>query len=564
MMNWLWNAIGSGAALLVQALLKVIGTFLNSVLVQPLLQIIVLPLLGATLFQPFTLTGSGMVAQVAGAVWKTMQIASVGIALASLVWGAFRMTAGGISGKSNKAEMVEGLGIYALTMAGGYTFLTILLSVANSVTGSLFNLSKGLAALSYNQAAPTGASLTLVVFYTFFQPLLMLGLLGALIWVVSIWVMRQVDLIFYTGLLPVTAALALTGNKQAFKWNWDEAVGAVLSQLAMAVAWWIGWVILGGDFGSASTASPGSQVVHTIVGIAAIFMVGRAPRMLQSITGHQHAGVAGLALGAAGGILMAKGAQTAMRMSTGGQFMRQMSQAKQDKAADTLGSWAQGPSLAERFAGTQTGMQAGRLVSASMSQMSSAGRSVASVVSSGVSAVRRSGVGQAVESRARAVGAGMNTLAGQDTPVGAVAGLAVSGAQGVAAAGRSAAGAVQSAGRAAQSVGKAVISPKVSMGRAMEQSYGAQAASQDAADSRRVAAESASIGPEAVMQRRKLRPEAFNRLMGSTNPLYKPHGAGLQTRSSILFRPGAWQQGTYQRVQSSTPQTGPRQAPRYE
>jgi hypothetical protein len=56
----------------------------------------------------------------------------------------------------------------------------------------------------------------------------LLILAGALVWVCVVWIMRMVDLVFYVGLLPVAAALTFTGNKAAFEWDFDEAVGAVL------------------------------------------------------------------------------------------------------------------------------------------------------------------------------------------------------------------------------------------------------------------------------------------------------------------------------------------------
>ena len=60
-MSWLWHALAAGAGAIGTAVLEIVGSVVTA-LVKPLLKDLVLPLLKATLFHPFSLHGSGVVA----------------------------------------------------------------------------------------------------------------------------------------------------------------------------------------------------------------------------------------------------------------------------------------------------------------------------------------------------------------------------------------------------------------------------------------------------------------------------------------------------------------------
>lgn len=379
-MSWLWADIGREAAGVVTALFSVIGYLITQGLVTPLLQDVVRPLLGATLFHPFSLTGPGVVAVAARTVWATLAGVSGAIALVALLWGVFLRTGfAAVGGSRRWGEIGEGAGIYALTLVGGYSFLGLLLTAADTVTRALYASTEAMAHVMTNPATGlvTGAMAFIV---SFFIPTALLVLAGVFLWVIATWLMRQVDLIVFLGLLPVTAALALSGNKRPFEWNWQEAEGAVLNQLAMAVAWWIAWVVLTGN-GSQPTlvtavtrgTNLGLWFLHVLLGIAAFGMVARTPAMLQQLTGHAHAGALGVMAGVAGGALIAKGLATSLKLSPGGQALRALREGREARAAETVAGWAAGPSVGERVAQRGVGQRLGQLRAASLSRLAAAG-----------------------------------------------------------------------------------------------------------------------------------------------------------------------------------------------
>ena len=192
-------------------------------------------------------------------------------------------------------------------------------------------------------------------------PASLLVVAGFIVWAIVMWVMRQVDVIFYVGLLPVTASLMFVGNRQSFDWNWNEAVGAVLSQMAMAVMWWLAFGLMGGSFvppAPHTNAAFGTEMMHVLLGLGALTLVTRAPTMLQNVTGHRTAGVAGMAMGVAAGALASRGARTALSMTPAGQAGRMLVEGQQAKAKETVASWGdrtQHPSVRERAANSRTG-----------------------------------------------------------------------------------------------------------------------------------------------------------------------------------------------------------------
>lgn len=509
--GWVFGGLAGVLTTFVQWIFSLIGA-LTGWLLAAILQYIVEPLLKATIFDTYSLTGSGLVATVAGDVWRFMFGVSAAVAFAALAYGALSGQIGKISGKNSSfashGDVLDGLLVYVLTIVGGYFFLSLLLSVANSVTNGLFDTSKGLLNVVANNptvaSTVTGAA---YVAYEFFLPATALVLAGVLVWLVFMWLSRQVDIIFYVGVLPLTAALAITGNKRAFQWNWAEAQGAIFSQLAMAVMWWIAALLMGSPAPSntyttatgslavnsspvlpsqvaqalqsysgavvthaASTAampSISSSILHLMLGIVAMAMVGRAPQMLQSITGHQHSGVASMAMGMAAGSLMAGAARGAFSMSTGGQFLQQMKNGAESKAQAKVSSQGQpGSSLGERFRQSAVGQKASKVGGAAMSLAAEKTGNVAEAIGS---------------SRAGQFAKG----AAQQFATGTTAGVAMTSA--VRAASPHVKRASQTAARGVSSAVGAVTQPRVSMGRAMRMSMGEQAEARSAVSDTQIA-----------------------------------------------------------------------------
>ena len=367
-MQWVLQQIGAAFQAVFQVLIvKPIG-FILTELAKAVFSIVTM-LLKLTIFKPFTLTpaanGSNIVAGAAETVWTFMAALSVAVALIALVWAAFTNTWGSIAGRSQFArsgwaDVLEGVGIWLLVLIGGYGFLGMLLDATNAVTTGFVNLAMSYQFQSVN-AATLGAGVVAAILTNWLWPSMLLILAGFMVWAVVVWVMRMVDLVVYTGLLPLTAAFAITGNKQAWQWNWSEAMGAVFSQVAMAIMWWIAWLFIGGKLVHVN-GSFGNDVVRLLMGLAAMTLVAKAPQMLQSITGHRHAGVGGLAMAAAGGYMVGRAAMTAAKITPLGQAAGKMTEAVAQRSQNKLNQWAdKGPIGSGPVATALSGMVGGGL-----------------------------------------------------------------------------------------------------------------------------------------------------------------------------------------------------------
>lgn len=364
------SQIASGASFVIGALLQVVGAFFDS-LVQWLVTSVVEPLLRATLFAPTALTAAGcprgdaschVVASAFQTAWHVMAGASVGVALLMMLWGALRIHLGALSsGSVDKASVTEGVVTWAAVLVGGQFFFTTMLQVANRITLHLYSMSEGLAR-NFTATASSGAHQATAVLSGaaaigayLFWPTALLILTLLLVWVMVVWIWRQVELVFFTCLVPVLAAISIGGNKQAFAWGWSEAVGALFSQLAMSVAFYIAFLFIGQNLvppGGLPTAGPsfGTVLVKLILGAFALGMVAKAPSILKNVTGHQHAGIGAIAGGVMAGTLMARGAQTALRMSPGGAALHRMSESRQARAEQQAASWSDLPTVGQRLA----------------------------------------------------------------------------------------------------------------------------------------------------------------------------------------------------------------------
>ncbi len=544
--GWLFGGLTGVLTTFVQWIFSLGGAIFGWLLAGAL-QYIVEPLLKATIFDTYGLTGTGLVATVAGDVWRFMLGVSAAVALAGLVYGALSGQFGKISGKggtfASHGDVLDGLFIYVTTVVGGYYFLSLLLNVANSVTNGLFGVSKGLLnVVAHNPVVASTATGAAVVAYEFFLPVTGLVLAGVLVWLVFTWLSRMVDIIFYVGVLPLTAALAITGNKRAFQWNFAEAQGAIFSQLAMAVMWWIAALLLGSpvptnayttatgalavqsspslasqvaqalhSYGgavvthAASTAGMSSisaSILHLALGIVAMAMVSRAPQMLQSITGHQYAGVASMAMGVAAGSLMAGAARGAIGMSTGGQFLGQLKMGQEDKAKAKVASWGQpGASVGERFSNTALGKKLGAASSAAMSFAADKAGNVAETIGGSKAGQYAKGVGQAFATGTTA-GVGITSAARAVAPHARRLGRAGVGA--------------------ARTAASMVYQPRTTMGRMMHMSMGEQVEAREAVSDTQVAATygvmSAHFKPKDAIDKTAaalgMKPEGVSKVMG--------------------------------------------------
>lgn len=520
--GWLFGGLTGVLTTFVQWIFSLGGAIFGWLLAGAL-QYIVEPLLKATIFDTYGLTGTGLVATVAGDVWRFMLGVSAAVALAGLVYGALSGQFGKISGKggtfASHGDVLDGLFIYVTTVVGGYYFLSLLLNVANSVTNGLFGVSKGLLnVVAHNPVVASTATGAAVVAYEFFLPVTGLVLAGVLVWLVFTWLSRMVDIIFYVGVLPLTAALAITGNKRAFQWNWAEAQGAIFSQLAMAVMWWIAALLLGSPVPhAASTAGMSSisaSILHLALGIVAMAMVSRAPQMLQSITGHQHAGVASMAMGVAAGSLMAGAARGAIGMSTGGQFLGQLKRGQEDKAKAKVASWGQpGASVGERFSNTALGKKLGGASSAAMSFAADKAGNVAETIGGSKAGQYAKGVGQAFATGTTA-GVGITSAARAVAPHARRLGRAGVGA--------------------ARTAASMAYQPRTTMGRMMRMSMGEQAEAREAVSDTQVAATygvmSAHFKPKDAIDKTAaalgMKPEGVSKVMGI------PKADGLQPKNA--------------------------------
>lgn len=483
-LHWLLSGVAGPFA---GFILNVIGWILLHLLVHPLMQYVIAPLLENTVFHPTTLTGSGTVAKMAGDFWRLSAGVSVGVALFGGSWGVFTMLIGAVGQNARDSRSyVEAVVIYLFVLMGGFLFMSTLLSIANVVTTELVQTSFAISAFTSNPVVGVGSGVAAGI-ASLLYPASLLVVAGFLVWAVVMWVMREVDVIFYVGLLPITAALMFVGNRQAFDWNWNEAIGAVLSQMAMAVMWWIAFSLMGGRFvptAPTSNAAFGTEIMNVLLGIGALTLVTRAPSMLQNLTGHRTAGVAGMAMGVAAGALMSRGARTAMSMTPVGQAGRMLVEGQQAKAKETVASWGsrEHRSVGERAANSNTGR---------------AVRAVAGKVGAAIGSTAPVQAGKAAVAEARAVAGKVGEWASGEQS--GVLGDALSLAGGAVGGAARVAGGVMGAGmRAARTTASMVYQPRATIGRAALGALGQQGKGHYDLETARLASERDLMGPEAA------------------------------------------------------------------
>ncbi|MHB1926577.1 MAG: hypothetical protein ACYCRD_04845 [Leptospirillum sp.] len=343
LLGWLFYLVGSLVWIVARAIFGLVFNFVN-----------------ATVFSPLSLTG-GPIGYAFNIAWIAMRDASGAVALAMLAWGVVRHNLSYISGKKvDRSEMAEGFMVWVAVVLGGTLFFTLLLTVADSVTVSMSHLA-AVGAIQQLNCMPQEGALTgglaiagAGIVSMSLMPAALLVIAGILCWGVFVWLARLVDLVFYCSLLPVMAALSVGGDKKYFTWAFNEAMGAIFSQMAMAIAWWLAWLMFIQPTGPLSGIGTGiwSQFIHLGLLAVGLSLFARSPQLLQRITGHSSAGVVSLAMGVAAGSLMASGARSAFGASKMGVLSNKLKEGIAAKSASELEARGQdaGPTVGRGLA----------------------------------------------------------------------------------------------------------------------------------------------------------------------------------------------------------------------
>ncbi|WP_020375095.1 hypothetical protein [Sulfobacillus thermosulfidooxidans] len=360
-MSWIITQLGNLGSLIFSAFLRVFGYIVGQI-AHAILSLLVLPLLRATIFQPFSLSSHTVVGRVAISVWETMGGVSAGVALLLFLWGVLSRMAGSIGGHKSYGELAEGGLVYLAVIVAGWGFLNLLLHISNVGTAALVaGLNQTVGHVFATQTAPGVVSGAGAVFTYLLWPLSGLAMLALVLWAVGVWFMRQVDLVLYASLLPLTAALGLSGNKTPFKWAWSEAMGAVFNQLAMAFIFWMGFQFVGDV--QVAPLRYGGQNLHGIVQqfvalgltLTTLTLAARAPQILAHLTGHQSAGAGHLLTGMALGYLGGRGVAMAMRGTPAGQAVKSALEGREHRAAAMASDWAGRSTVGQKFGQSRVG-----------------------------------------------------------------------------------------------------------------------------------------------------------------------------------------------------------------
>lgn len=426
-MNWMLNGLLGAAGLVISVIFRVIGAFMD--IIAKALFWLVAQILDKTIFAPFTfvhtvaspslsLLGGNAPTQsltavgtVANDVWATMAVASAGVALVMVLMAIFsRHILTGLNGQQSWTEIGEGLAVWMAVLVGGWGLLNLLLGISNTATGALVgSINQITPLITHLNGSTTGTGLATgiaVVFTSLLWPLSAILMAVLLIWAVGVWLMRQVDLVLYAGLLPLMAAIGIGGNKTPFKWAWSEAMGAVFNQLAMAFIMWIGFLFLKQE----SHSTIVGQLIEVMLAVSAFTMVAKAPQILGNITGHRSAGSGHLIAGMATGYLAGKGLQTAVKATPMGQAVGKAMEGQQARSAAKVTSWAGRSSVGEKLGTTGVGQR------------------VKNWAHTTAESVAGSSVGQAVQQKATAFAEAHPTIAGGAKGLGHVGGQIAKGA----------------------------------------------------------------------------------------------------------------------------------------
>lgn len=487
-MGWLWSAISSGAMHIALGLAKVVGVFITKAIVVPLVRLVNL-LLSITVFNPESLGRGSVFGQAATDLWNVMMGVSAGVVLVMVVWNAFQMHLGTITNRGRKwPEIAEGVAIYGLMTAGGYEFIVTMLNLNNVFVKTMMSAT-GKLILGIGNANPTVGGVALAtaipaiaMLGDMLMPLIELAIVVLVLWAVITWAYRLFEMVFFTGMLPLTAAIASGGYRNALDWNVREVMGAVFTQTAMVLVWYTTWLIIGGKF-----TGQGAGLVNLVVGVAGFYSMTKAPAWLQGIIGHRHTGQGSIAAGVFAGSMLASGARSMLRATPVGAAAGQIMRARTAKAEAQVASWGN-----RQTVGEQTGL-------------SGLAQGIKSRVASSSVGQRAQAVGQRMREDFQAAD---ETMAGIPL-AGAVYGGFKDVVKGTAGVAGQAVGAVRNAGSYA-------IQPRTTLGRHVQRAYADAAVARESAGGVRAAAVTGAVGAKAAMAQEGVPQDELQRRLGAT------------------------------------------------
>ncbi len=302
--NMVANALATLLNLLVEGIGKLIGALLEH-----------------TLFAQVSLAPGSDLAQALEPVLQGTRTAAQALLSFLLAYGFFRqmlapssdLRATHPSVLVPRAVMAVAIGYAArdivaipLDIANGITsYFLDLIARGPDVQGTLLGNGTKLAAV-----AGTGA-----LAWTLIQPVLYLAAAMFLAWVVGSYFVRKLELVFFTGLLPLGAAL-WTLDIGAGLWGalLVEVLAVIFYQPLQVMLWYLAQRFM---FGPAMT--PLGAIEAFITGLVALYYMTQVPRLLRQFLGHGIGG--GVLFGGevAAGYLAARGLQGAWGASAAGQ-----------------------------------------------------------------------------------------------------------------------------------------------------------------------------------------------------------------------------------------------------
>lgn len=258
------------------------------------------------------------------------------------------------------------------------------------------------------------------------------------------------------------------------------------------------------------------------MGIVAFTLVGRAPQMLQNITGHQHAGVMGLAMGVAAGSLMARTGRSLAGTTPTGAGLTRMVRSRQEGALASAAMAGARGGVGARIARSPIGQAAGRVAQAGVARGGAALRAGINRLPTGA-AQTLYGAGRLAAQTGRAVGARVHSAA-NSRPA-----------------------------RAIRTAASLAYQPMATVGHGVVVGFGTEAGARDVLTGAQSAAASAVVGPERARQQLGLDAGTYTRVTGLEG-----------SQAPLVFRPQAWQRGAYHAARRQPPAFLPQDARRYE
>lgn len=271
---------------------------------------------------------SGVVGQTVHNLWPIMSHIGMGMALFMLLVAAFKIHFTPLSGGNvldGWKEAGGGIAIFTATLISSGYIVNAMLTLNDRFVSMLSTMTSS----SIGQGPPesflsgvaTGG--TLAIGLAFFGQIVALIAALVLIWALATWFIRQYELIFFTLMLPLTAAAAVGGWKHAWQWNIREISGAIFIQAGQAFAWFLALYIMNNAYGSMWT-----NLDAFFLSIMGFFFIARVPSYVQALIGQQHSGGMSIAGGMFAGMVGARLAEGAFGMTRGGAAIEEWGSSK--------------------------------------------------------------------------------------------------------------------------------------------------------------------------------------------------------------------------------------------